>query len=55
MNNSIKNWGNNRFYLIFWMEPKIEFDKSLGPAKNGKIKEPRVENTFSERKMEFFS
>jgi hypothetical protein len=37
------------------MEPKIEFDKSQYPAKNGKIEESRVENTFSSKETEFFS
>ena len=52
---SPKNWGNIRFYLFFWMESKLEFDKSHFPAKNGKIEESRVENAFSCEETEFFS
>ena len=52
---SRKNWGNIRFSLFFWMEPKLEFDKSHFPAKNGKIEESRVGNAFSCKETEFFS
>jgi hypothetical protein len=52
---SRKNWGNIRFSLFFWMEPKIEFDKFHYPAKNRKIEESRVENASSCKETEFFS
>jgi hypothetical protein len=50
-----KNFGNLLFLFIFFIDPKIEFDKSFYPAKNGKIEESRAGNVSACREKEFFS
>ena len=50
-----KNFGNLLFLFNFFIIPKIEFDKSFYPAKNGKIEESRAENASARREVEFFS